>query len=126
MAKLQMPVKQGGLAVPNITLYQLPAQLRYLPEWTNNDAESVWLDLESVNASHGLSSLLFALDSKLIKDTTDNNILIRTNLQAWQAMRKLEGRSKTLSSLWVHYLETQILSQPDWIEDLGCGRRAGF
>lgn len=82
MAKLHMSVEQGGLAVPNIRLYQLVAQLRYIAEWINNDPDSVWLDLESVNAGNGLSSLLFALDSRKTKNVGDNNILITTSLQA--------------------------------------------
>lgn len=43
MAKLQMSVEKGGVAVPNVTLYQLAAQLRYIAEWINNDLESAWL-----------------------------------------------------------------------------------
>ena len=82
MTKLHMSVEQGGLAVPNIRLYQLVAQLRYIAEWINNDPDSVWLDLESVNAGNGLSSLLFALDSRKTKNVGDNNILITTSLQA--------------------------------------------
>ena len=39
MAKLQMSVEQGGLAVPNIRLYQLAAQLWYIAEWINKDPE---------------------------------------------------------------------------------------
>ncbi|KAM4555699.1 uncharacterized protein PAE49_014677 [Odontesthes bonariensis] len=50
MAKLHMSVEQGGLAIPNIRLYQLAAQLRYIADWNNNDPESVWLDLETANA----------------------------------------------------------------------------
>lgn len=94
-----MSVEQGGLAVPNIRLYQLAAQHRYIAHWSNNDLESVWLDLESVNVGNDLSSLLFALNSKKTKNAGGNNILITTSLQAWQAIRKVEGRSKILSSL---------------------------
>lgn len=75
MSKLHMSVEQGGLAVPNIRLYQLATQLRYIDEWINNDPESVWLDLESVNAGNGLS--------RKTKNVGDNNILITTSLQAW-------------------------------------------
>lgn len=64
---LQMPVKQGGLAVPNLSkirLYQLAAQLWYIAEWINNYPKSVWLGLESFNTGNTLSSLLFALDQR--------------------------------------------------------------
>ena len=97
MTKLQMSVEQGGLAVPNIRFSQLAAQLRYIAEWINNDPESVWLDLESVGGN-ALSSLLFAMDSKKSRNAGNKNILITTSLQAWQAIIKLEGRSKILSS----------------------------
>ena len=63
----------------------------------------MWLNLESVNAGNSLSSLLFALDSKKTKNAGGNNILIPTSLQAWQAIGKLEGCSKTLSSLGLIY-----------------------
>lgn len=99
MAKLQMSVEKGGLAVPNVRLYQLAAQLRYVADWINGDSESVWLDLETLNAGSPLPSLLFALDLKKIKSVSVNNIIVKTTLQAWQAIRKLEGRANTLSSL---------------------------
>lgn len=99
MAKLQMSVEKGSLAVPHIRLYQLATQLRYIADWINDDPESVWLDLETLNAGSPLPSLLFALDLKKVKNVSVNNIIVKTTLQAWQAIRKLEGRSNTLSSL---------------------------
>lgn len=42
---------------------------------------------------------LFALDSKKIKRVMVNNVIIKTSLQAWRAIRKLEGRTNTLSPL---------------------------
>lgn len=99
MAKLQMSVEKGGLAVPNIRLYQLATQLRYIADWINDDPESVWLDLETLNTGSPLPSLLLALDLKKIKNVSVNNIIVKTTLQAWQAIRKLEGRANTLSSL---------------------------
>lgn len=99
MAKLQLSVEKGGLAVPNVRLSQLSAQLRYIADWINGDPESVWLDLETINAGSPLPSLLFALDLKKIKNVSVNNIIVKTTLQAWQAIRKLEGRANTLSSL---------------------------
>ena len=67
----------------------------------------MWLDLESANAGNGLSSLLCAMDSKKSKNAGENNILI-TSLQVWQAIRKLEGHSKILSSLAPIYGNTDF------------------
>ena len=49
LAKLQLPLGQGGLAVPNIRLYQVASQFRYLADWVRNDLDSVWLDIEACN-----------------------------------------------------------------------------
>lgn len=72
---------------------------QHIADWINGDPESVWLDLETINAGSPLPSLLFALDLKKIKNVSVNNIIVKTTLQAWQAIRKLEGRANTLSSL---------------------------
>ena len=47
LAKLQLPSGQGGLAIPNIRLYQVASQFRYLVDWVRNDSDSVWLDIEA-------------------------------------------------------------------------------
>lgn len=84
MAKLQMLVKQGGLVVPNIRLYQLAAQLHYVAEWINKVPKSVWPDPESFNAGNALSSILFALDVKKIQVDMHNDIIIRPNPWTWK------------------------------------------
>ncbi len=73
MVTLQVPVKQGGSAVPNVRLYQLAAQLHYVAERINRNPESVWLDLESFNAGNALLSLLFAPELKKIEGVIDDN-----------------------------------------------------
>lgn len=99
MAKLQMSAEKGGLDVPNVKLYQLAAQLRYIADWINDDPKSVWLDLEKLGVGSPLPCLLFVLDLKKIKNVLLDNMIVKTTLQAWQTIRKLEGRANTLSSL---------------------------
>ena len=49
LGKLQLPPGQRGLTIPNIRLYQVASQFRYLVDWVRNDSDSVWLDIEAYN-----------------------------------------------------------------------------
>lgn len=39
LAKLQLPLGQGGLAIPNIRLRQVASQFRYIVDWVRNDPD---------------------------------------------------------------------------------------
>ena len=64
LAKLQLPLSQGGLALPNIRLYQVASQFRYLVDWVQSDLDSVWHDIEAYNLGKPLhlTSLPFILN----------------------------------------------------------------
>ncbi len=45
---LTLPSRCGGLAAPDIKLYQLSAHLRFILEWHLNDPNSTWISAEAV------------------------------------------------------------------------------
>lgn len=71
----------GGLDFPNVKVYQLCAHLRYISEWVNNDASSIWRDIESSLSKYRLQDLLFF---KNFKDIRDN--CINPNSQYFEGM----------------------------------------
>lgn len=76
LARLMKPQEKGGLSVPDIRLYQLASQLRYIADWINNDDESTRLDLESSQAGYPLCGLLFVSEQKKIKTSVGDNMII--------------------------------------------------
>lgn len=46
LAHLQLPVERGGLAVPDIKLYQLSCLDINIQDWFQEDLKSTWLDIE--------------------------------------------------------------------------------
>lgn len=107
MSKLQLPSHKGGLDVPNIRLYQLACQLRFVADWLKNDPGSIWLDLEASQSLCPLQNLLFVVNPKKLKFLYDSPI-IRNTLKAWAQSRKLEGRFNLTSAL------TPIKNNPDF------------
>ncbi len=113
--ELQLSSAKGGLDLPNIRLYQLACQLRFINEWLIEDPRSVWVDLESSQSSCPLQNLSFVHNSKLSR-TLCNSPLVRNALKAWRAIRRLEGRSDITSPL------LPILNNPEFLPsttDLG-------
>ena len=76
------PKEKGGLSVPDIRLYQLASQLRYIADWIQNDNDSTWLDLESSQVDSPLCGLLFASDQKKIKNAVGDNMIRSTTIKA--------------------------------------------
>ncbi|CAM4619295.1 unnamed protein product [Leuciscus chuanchicus] len=107
MSKLQLPSHKGGLDVPNIRLYQLACQLRFVADWLKNDPGSIWLDLEASQSLCPLQNLLFVVNPKKLKVLYDSPI-VRNTLKAWAQSRKLEGRFNLSSAL------TPIQNNPDF------------
>lgn len=46
--KLQLPIQEGGLSVPNIQYYHWAIQLKNVSEWVTQDQNSIYLDLDSL------------------------------------------------------------------------------
>lgn len=99
LARLMKPQERGGLSVPDVRLYQLASQLRYISDWIQNDSDSVWLDLESSQVNRPLRGLLFTSDQKKSKTFIGDNMIINATIKAWRNIRKLEGLEGQLSSL---------------------------
>ena len=99
LARLMKPKEKGGLSVPDIRLYQLASQLRYIADWIKSDNESTWLDLESSQVGYPLCGLLFASEQKKIKTSVGDNVIINATIKAWRDIRKLEGLEGQLSFL---------------------------
>ena len=106
---MQSPLHQGGLAVPNIKLYQLASQFRYLVDWIRNDPDSVWLDIEAFNLGRPLTlaSLPFTLNRK-DSEVSDGNLIVKSTLKVWDMIKKWEKRSNMLSPI------TPILRNTDF------------
>ncbi len=99
LARLVKPQEKGGLSFPDVRLYRLASQLRYIFDWIKNDSESVWLDLESSQVKQSLKGFLCTTNQKRIRTFIGDNIIISTTTKAWRDMRRLEGLEGKLSSL---------------------------
>ena len=75
LAKLQLPVSEGGLDLPNIGWYQSAAQLRFVAAWLEEDQPSLWLDIETAQCDCPLRNLLFLSDPKTAKKYCKNPIV---------------------------------------------------
>ena len=107
LAKLQLPVSEGGLELPNIKWYQAAANLRFVAAWIKGDEHSIWLDIEAAQCDCPLRNLLFVKDHATVTKFCKNPIVSNT-LKAWRLARLLEGRAKVTSPL------TSIQGNPDF------------
>ena len=82
----------GGLDLPDIKRYQLSAHLKYIADWIENNASSVWLDIEKSLSNCPLKNQLVIDKLKCIKKLYSNPVTIQT-VRAWRITQHMEGRS---------------------------------
>ncbi len=105
---LTLPSRCGGLAAPDIKLYQLSAQLRFILEWHLNDPNSTWISAEAITLGPvPLWNLLYLSPKNqliLIKDT----FILKNMIKIWRLARKIAGLDAHLSLL------TPLHNNPDF------------
>lgn len=115
LSRLQLPVGMGGLAVPNIKLYQLACQCRYIRDWFQEDPESTWLDIESEKTFPiPLKNILYTSKERA-SSAIKGDFLLQNTLKVWRLIRKIEGQDKVTSLL------TPLLLNPDFPPSLEKG-----
>lgn len=112
LQKLQSPLRDGGLVLPNIKFYQLACQCYYLWEWFRNDPHSTWLKMEAVPFQPiPLRNVLY-VSKKWVSDKAKNNLLIQNTLKVWKMIRKIHFQENSLS------LSTPLHMNPDFTPGL--------
>ncbi len=104
--KLQSPIKDGGLALPNLIYYHWASQLRFVTDWVK-DSQFSFTDLESIGLENvSISDLPFVCSTKLQITMKDN--FIATNIcKTLVSIRKYFGLD--------HYLFlAPIVNNPDF------------
>lgn len=81
MSVLQLPSAMGGLDLPDIKKYQLSAHLIYIANWIEDDASSIWLDIEKSLSNCPLKNLLFIDKLKCITKLCSNPVTFTTLLE---------------------------------------------
>lgn len=86
LEKLQLPVVNGGLAVPNFQYYHWSIQLK--SDWVAQDPKSMWLDLESQGCNSLLLSSVPFLNNIKHLSSIQNNFIVSSILSTWNCLKK--------------------------------------